>query len=62
MSGMSSRVPVDGDRLVPVSATIVADGDYARHWALLVAANPTYQTYKRRTTRQLPIVRLAPVS
>jgi F420H(2)-dependent quinone reductase len=40
-------------------AEVVTGAEYARLWAQLCAANPTYEQYRSRTTRVLPIVRLS---
>jgi deazaflavin-dependent oxidoreductase (nitroreductase family) len=48
----------DRNRQLAVNAIFVSGAEYERLWALLVAANPTYAEYRKRTTRRLPIVRL----
>ncbi|MFV9504718.1 MAG: nitroreductase/quinone reductase family protein [Oscillochloridaceae bacterium umkhey_bin13] len=51
---------VDRGQTWLASAEDVTGNDYERLWNLLVLANPTYQQYRARTTRQLPIIRLHP--
>lgn len=51
----------DRGRTTPAVAIAVDDPqEYARLWARLVAIYPTYETYRKRTSRRLPIVRLSP--
>lgn len=44
-----------------VAITIDDRDDYERLWRRLAAIYPNYETYRRRTTRHLPIVRLSPI-
>jgi deazaflavin-dependent oxidoreductase (nitroreductase family) len=56
------RVEVEvGPETVKVIASEVADEEYARLWALVTEAIPVMLEYQNRTTRRLPIIRLAPV-
>jgi deazaflavin-dependent oxidoreductase (nitroreductase family) len=52
-------VQVKGERLA-VEAGEVTGPERERLWALLVAAYPAYDTYRQRTARELPVVRLRP--
>ncbi|MCU0494650.1 MAG: nitroreductase family deazaflavin-dependent oxidoreductase [Chloroflexaceae bacterium] len=46
---------------VETHASLVHENEYESLWARLVAIYPTYASYRRATTRRLPIVRLKPV-
>jgi deazaflavin-dependent oxidoreductase (nitroreductase family) len=55
------RVTVEvGTETVEVVASEVADEEYARLWAIVTQAIPVMLDYQHRTTRRLPIIRLAP--
>lgn len=58
------RVTVEDRGLTSAAVALEIDdpADYNRLWARLVAIYPTYETYRRRTTRRLPIVRLSPTA
>jgi len=54
------RVAVEvGTETVEVIAGEVADEEYARLWAMVTEAIPVMAEYQSRTTRRLPIIRLA---
>jgi deazaflavin-dependent oxidoreductase (nitroreductase family) len=56
------RVTVEvGAGTVEVIAGEVADEEYGRLWAMVTEAIPVMLEYQSRTTRRLPIIRLAPV-
>ncbi|ABU58578.1 nitroreductase family deazaflavin-dependent oxidoreductase [Roseiflexus castenholzii] len=57
------RVIVEDHGYVTSAVAIEVDDpeEYERLWQRLVAIYPTYESYRRRTTRRLPIVRLSPV-
>ncbi len=51
----------DRGRTTPAVAIEVDDAqEYARLWARLAAIYPAYETYRKQTSRRLPIVRLSP--
>jgi len=55
------RVTVEvGTETVVVIAGEVADEEYARLWTMVTEAIPIMLEYQNRTTRRLPIIRLAP--
>ena len=55
------RVRVEvGTETLDVIADEVADEEYARLWAMVTEAIPVMLEYQSRTTRRLPIIRLAP--
>ncbi|MCS6842461.1 MAG: nitroreductase family deazaflavin-dependent oxidoreductase [Roseiflexus sp.] len=58
------RVVVEDHGYVTSAVAIEVDNpeEYERLWRRLVAIYPTYETYRQRTARRLPIVRLSPVS
>jgi deazaflavin-dependent oxidoreductase (nitroreductase family) len=49
-----------GRRRFPVTARAVSETEKAALWPRLVAIYPPYDAYQRRTTRSIPVVRLAP--
>jgi deazaflavin-dependent oxidoreductase (nitroreductase family) len=49
-----------GQRVETIATTVSDQDEYARLWSRLVAIYSPYESYKRRTTRMLPIVRLTP--
>ena len=51
-----------GAKFHSVSAHRAEGEEHARLWPLLVAYNPPYATYEKRTTRRLPVVVLTPFS
>jgi deazaflavin-dependent oxidoreductase (nitroreductase family) len=54
------RVTVEvGTETVEVIAGEVADEEYARLWSMVTDAIPVMTEYQSRTTRRLPIIRLA---
>jgi deazaflavin-dependent oxidoreductase (nitroreductase family) len=54
------RVTVEvGTETVEVIAGEVGDEGYARLWAMVTDAIPVMREYQSRTTRRLPIIRLA---
>lgn len=54
-----ARVLLPG-RELGVTATELAADEKARHWPDLVHTVPQLRTYLRRTTRDIPVVRLSP--
>jgi hypothetical protein len=48
-----------GTETVEVIAGEVPDEEYARLWAMVTEAIPVMLEYQNRTTRRLPIIRLA---
>jgi deazaflavin-dependent oxidoreductase (nitroreductase family) len=52
-----AEVQVGRDRY-PVRAEEVGGPDRDRLWALVVATDPSYAEYERRTTRRIPVVAL----
>jgi deazaflavin-dependent oxidoreductase (nitroreductase family) len=50
-----------GGRRFAVTAHTVDEADKAALWPRLVALYPPYETYRRRTARSIPVVRLHPV-
>ena len=51
-----------GAGITPVVAREVQGDERARLWAKLIAMEPSYETYRQRTTRQIPVVVLEPVT
>lgn len=51
-----------GGRSTPVVATQLTGGERAQAWRDIVAAGPRFAQYQRRTDRELPVIRLTPVS
>jgi len=49
-----------GRRHFPVAARTVTAETKAALWPRLVTLYPPYETYQRRTTRSIPVVRLSP--
>lgn len=49
-----------GAERIPVTAQMVDEEQRAALWPRLVAIYPPYETYQRRTTRRIPLVRLKP--
>ncbi len=45
---------------LPVTAELADEAEYDRLWAQLSAENPSFEQYRGRTARTLPIVRLRP--
>jgi deazaflavin-dependent oxidoreductase (nitroreductase family) len=43
-------------------ATVAGPEEYAQLWPRLIAQNPPWETYARRTTRKIPVVILHPLS
>jgi deazaflavin-dependent oxidoreductase (nitroreductase family) len=50
-----------GGRRFAVATHTVDEADKAALWPRLVALYPPYETYRRRTARSIPVVRLHPV-
>jgi deazaflavin-dependent oxidoreductase (nitroreductase family) len=50
-----------GSRRLTVAAQQVSEEEKAQLWPRLVEIYPPYRDYERRTTRQIPVVRLSPV-
>ena len=46
-------------RRFPVTASTVSADEKAALWPRLVAIYPPYEAYQRRTTRQIPVLRLS---
>lgn len=55
----TATVEVSG-RTVPVHATAVAKADYPEMWAKLDGIFKGYATYRGKTSRDIPLVRLTP--
>jgi deazaflavin-dependent oxidoreductase (nitroreductase family) len=55
----SARVEVDGRRL-SVRATELADPEARAWWDRMVELSPSYERYRRATSRRFPVVRLVP--
>jgi len=49
-------------RRLPVAAHLARGEERERLWPLLIAYNPPYATYAKRTTRDIPVVVLRPIS
>jgi proline iminopeptidase len=49
-----------GERRFAVTARTVDTADKLALWPRLVALYPPYDTYQRKTTREIPVVRLRP--
>ena len=45
-----------GRRKQAALATVAEPEEYARLWPLLIAKNPPWEAYARRTTRKIPVV------
>ncbi|HUB15018.1 MAG TPA: nitroreductase family deazaflavin-dependent oxidoreductase [Acetobacteraceae bacterium] len=50
-----------GTRRLAVIAQQVSEAERNALWPRLVAIYPPYETYQRRTTRRIPVLRLTPV-
>ena len=55
-----AELRVNGRR-IPVTARETDDAERVRLWARIVASYGGYETYRRRTSREIPLVRLEPV-
>lgn len=55
----SVTVQVDGERAVMVASTMTV-AERTAWWPRIVAAWDDYETYQRRTDREIPVVRLEP--
>ncbi len=49
-----------GRRRLPVTARRLSEEERDRFWPRLVALYPPYDEYRRRTTRNIPVLRLSP--
>lgn len=49
-----------GRRRQDAQASVAGPEEYARLWPLLIAQNPPWEAYARRTTRAIPVVILHP--
>lgn len=49
-----------GRRHLTARATVAGPEEYTRLWPQLIAQNPPWETYARRTTRKIPVVILHP--
>lgn len=49
-----------GRRQQAALATVAGPEEYTRLWPQLIAQNPAWETYARRTTRKIPVVILRP--
>ena len=56
------QVSVQGSELRQMRARIVSPDERARLWPRLVADHPNYAEYQTRTTREIPLILLEPVS
>lgn len=50
-----------GTKMTAVTTRAAQGEERARLWAKLVQLEPSYETYRQRTTRQIPVVVLEPV-
>jgi deazaflavin-dependent oxidoreductase (nitroreductase family) len=50
-----------GGRVVVATAREAQDEERARLWAQLIRQEPSYEVYRQRTSRQIPVVVLEPV-
>jgi deazaflavin-dependent oxidoreductase (nitroreductase family) len=50
-----------GRREFAALATVAGPEEYARLWPRLIAQNPPWEAYARRTTRKIPVVILHPL-
>ena len=50
-----------GRRQQAALATVAGPQEYARLWPRLIAQNPPWEAYARRTTRTIPVVILQPL-
>jgi F420H(2)-dependent quinone reductase len=57
--GGETNIEVGGD-LRQIRAREATEDERARLWARLIAINPDYETYQRRTERRIPVVVLEP--
>jgi deazaflavin-dependent oxidoreductase (nitroreductase family) len=51
-----------GDEKLQVQAELLSDGERMAAWQRVVAEAPSYAAYPTKTDRQIPLVRLTPVS
>ena len=51
-----------GRRRQAALATVAGPEEYAQLWPRLIAQNPTWEAYARRTTRKIPVVILHPLA
>lgn len=51
-----------GRRWQAARATVAGPEEYARLWPQLIAQNPPWEAYARRTTRKIPVVILHPLA
>ena len=51
-----------GRRRQAALATVAGPEEYARLWPRLIAQNPPWEAYARRTTRTIPVVILYPLA
>jgi F420H(2)-dependent quinone reductase len=56
----NAEVEIGRSRFTVVARTVGED-ERAGLWPRLVAIYPPYETYQRRTTRRIPVVRLSPM-
>jgi F420H(2)-dependent quinone reductase len=56
----NAEVEIGRSRYTVVARTVGED-ERAGLWPRLVAIYPPYETYQRRTTRRIPVVRLSPM-
>lgn len=50
-----------GRRQLAVLATVAGQEEYARLWPQLIAQNPPWEAYAKRTARKIPVVVLHPL-
>ena len=51
-----------GKHRVRVTSEVLDAAQRAQYWPRLLAIYPPYETYQQRTTRQIPLLRLKPVT
>ena len=50
------------DKVIPVTAEILSGEDRAQAWQQVISEAPNYAAYQKRTTRQIPLILLHPIS
>jgi len=48
------------DRVIPVTAEVLADGARTGAWQQVITAAPAYASYEKKTTREIPLILLHP--
>ncbi|MFJ4657742.1 nitroreductase family deazaflavin-dependent oxidoreductase [Nocardia sp. NPDC088792] len=55
-----ASIELSTNETVPVAPHLLAGADRDRAWQLIVAAQPRYEKFQRKTTREYPLIRLTP--